>query len=171
MLARPPGRADSSAIDDAVTVALSGNRHPLARPEYDTGAVAPDTRMERMILVLQPDADQQAALDALTEAQQDPNRRCIANGLRRSSSARALASPRATSTRSARLGQHGFTVDEIAAGRRQIVFSGSAAQVAQAFHTEVHGYMAGRGAEVRQCRRSPDSGSPGRRGGRSSLAK
>ena len=44
---------------------LPGNRHPMARPEYDAGAVPADVPMERMMLVLRPDAAQQQALEAL----------------------------------------------------------------------------------------------------------
>ena len=38
------------------------------------------------------------------------------------------------------LAAHGFTVEEISAGRRLIVFSGTAGEVASAFHTELHRY-------------------------------
>src|SRR5437660_12834318 len=35
---------------------------------------------------------------------------------------------------------HGFEVEPVSAARRSIVFSGSAAQVATAFHTQIHTY-------------------------------
>jgi pseudomonalisin len=38
------------------------------------------------------------------------------------------------------LAGHGFTVEPVSAGRRSIVFSGTAAQVADTFHTELHRY-------------------------------
>jgi len=53
-------------------VKLTGNRHPLARPEFERGAVAPEEPIERMMLVLTADPATQAELDQLTEAQQDP---------------------------------------------------------------------------------------------------
>jgi len=59
-------------IDEMDLVTLAGNMHPLARPEADRGVLADETRLERMVLLLQPDAAQQRALDALTEAQQQP---------------------------------------------------------------------------------------------------
>ena len=46
-----------------------GNVHPLARAEFDQGVVAGDTRLEHMILQLEPAAAQQTELDALVEAQ------------------------------------------------------------------------------------------------------
>ncbi len=37
---------------------------------------------------------------------------------------------------------HGFTVESVANGRRSIEFSGTAGQIAQAFHSEIHRYLA-----------------------------
>jgi subtilase family serine protease len=38
------------------------------------------------------------------------------------------------------LKEHGFTVEEITAGNRLVVFSGTAGEVAETFHTEIHSY-------------------------------
>src|ERR1022692_2772323 len=59
-------------IDDDQRVPLSGNRHPLAIAQHDAGKVAPDYRMEHMLLTLLPDAAQQDALDQLLDAQHNP---------------------------------------------------------------------------------------------------
>src|ERR1700690_2614483 len=66
-----PADRVTAPVDDRNTVLRPGNRHPLARPEYDAGVVSPEHRMERMVLVLQPDPSQQLALQALLSAQQD----------------------------------------------------------------------------------------------------
>ena len=47
------------------------NVHPLARAEFELGAVEPEMRLERMILLLKPSARQTAELDRLLEAQQE----------------------------------------------------------------------------------------------------
>jgi hypothetical protein len=131
-------------IDDSITATRPGNRHPLARPEYDAGAVAPDTRMDRMILVLEPDAAQQATLDILVNAQQDPASPLYHQWLTPEQFGETFGIAQSDLDRIAGwLGQHEFTVEEITGGRRQIVFSGTAAQVASAFHTEIHAYMVG----------------------------
>ena len=139
----PRNRIVSPIVDsDAVT--LAGNMHPLARPEFDRGILPDETRLERMVLLLQPDADQQKALDALTQAQQEPG----------SPSYRQWLSPEEYGSRfgastadlakvTAWLQSHGFTVEPVPAGHRTIVFSGTAAQVADAFHTEIHQYEVG----------------------------
>src|SRR5580704_16821587 len=69
--ARPENRI-TRAIDDGNTIRLRGNRHPLARPEFDRGAVPPDLPMGRMILTLSGDSAQQAELDQLVADQQNP---------------------------------------------------------------------------------------------------
>jgi len=52
-------------VDDEQRVVLRGNLHPMARPEYESGVVAPDYRMKSMVMVLRPDVEQQKALDQL----------------------------------------------------------------------------------------------------------
>ena len=128
-------------IVESDVATLAGNTHPLARPEYDRGLVADETRLERMVLVLQPSTSQQKALDALVEAQQEP-----ASGMYH-----AWLSPEEYGSHfgvssgdlariTAWLTAHGFTVEPVPAGRRLVLFSGTAAQVAETFHTEIHSY-------------------------------
>jgi Pro-kumamolisin, activation domain/Putative binding domain, N-terminal len=137
---RPTARI-TRAIDDVVTVTLTGNRHPLARAEFDAGVAAAGTRMDRMILLLQPDQTQQDALEALLAAQQDPQ----------SPEYRSWLTPEDFGQRfgvadsdvaqlAAWLSAQGFQVEPAPASRRQIVFSGTAGQVQAAFHTEIHTY-------------------------------
>ena len=52
----------TQAVDMQNLVTLRGNVHPLARPEFDQGVAPDDLPMERMLLVLQRGADQEAAL-------------------------------------------------------------------------------------------------------------
>src|SRR5580693_3447108 len=61
------------SIDNRKTVVRRGDVHPLARAEYDQGPARADMRMERMVLVLQPDSAQQQALEELLAAQHDPS--------------------------------------------------------------------------------------------------
>src|SRR5438132_11866991 len=52
----------TQAIDKTQLVRLKGNVHPLARPEFDQGAVPDSTQMNRMLLLLQRSPEQEAAL-------------------------------------------------------------------------------------------------------------
>lgn len=128
-------------IDDGQVVTLTGNVHPLARGEFDLGAVDSETVLERMVLELEPSAAQQAELDALVEAQHDPHSPLYRQWLTPAEyGARFGASAQDVVRITAWLRSHGFRVDEVAASNRSIQFSGTAAHVAEAFHTEIHRY-------------------------------
>src|SRR6266702_4113023 len=60
----------TQAIDETQLVRLKGNVHPLARPEFDQGAVADSTPMNRMLLLVQRGPDQEAALRQSMDEQQ-----------------------------------------------------------------------------------------------------
>jgi len=51
---------------------LTGNRHPLARAEFEVGPTEPGFPMQRMTLALEPSGDRRAALEAYLEALHDP---------------------------------------------------------------------------------------------------
>jgi len=57
-------------VDESTLIRLYGNTHPLARAEFDRGAVPPSFAMERMLLVLRRSPEQEVALQALMSNQQ-----------------------------------------------------------------------------------------------------
>src|SRR5580658_5536508 len=127
--------------DDNRAVKLTGNHSPLARAGYDAGAADPGLRMDKIILALNPGEEQQRALEALMVAQQNPA----------SPEYRKWLTPEAFADRfgvsqndvdqiTRWLEAHGFTIDEVPAGRRAIVFSGTARMVQSAFHTQIRKY-------------------------------
>jgi pseudomonalisin len=135
--------SNAVAIDDRSVVTLAGNTHPLARPENDRGAVIAETRLERMMLLLAPDAAQQQDLDELVAAQQDPDSAQYHQWLTPEEyGSRFGVSATGLALVTTWLQRHGFSVDEVPPGRRLILFSGTAGQVANAFHTEIHRYVA-----------------------------
>jgi pseudomonalisin len=139
--ARPENRI-LRAIDNGNTIRLRGNRHPLARPEFDRGAVPPDLPMGRMILTLAADSAQQAELDQLVADQQNPVSPRYRQWITPEEYGRRFGvSDRDLDQVSAWLTSHGFQVEEIQAGRRSLLFSGTAGQVAGAFHTPIHYYF------------------------------
>ena len=140
---RPQDRI-SRSVDDEQTVTLRGNRHPLALAQYDKGAVAPEFRMDHMLLTLTPDAAQQDALNLLLDAQHNPQSPYYHQWLTPEQyGERFGASDSDVAKISAWLHVHGMEVEEVTAGRRSIVFSGTAAQVESAFHTQIHTYKIG----------------------------
>src|SRR5262249_52552280 len=68
---RPIDRV-ASRIDEEERVTLRGHVHPMASTRYAIARAAQSQRMQRMILVLRPDPTQEAALEELLQAQQDP---------------------------------------------------------------------------------------------------
>jgi pseudomonalisin len=131
-------------IDDEQTVTLRGNRHPLAIAQYDAGAVAPDFPMEHMLLTLLPGAAQQDALNQFVDAQHNPQSAYYHQWLTPEQYGERFGISDADAARIVEwLQGHGMEVEEVTAGRRAIVFSGTAAQVEEAFHTPIHAYKIG----------------------------
>ena len=94
-----------------------------------------------MLLLLNSSPAQQSELAALLAAQQDPNSSLFHQWLAPAEfGARFGASDAHLAQVTAWLAAHGFTIDEVPAGRRLIAFSGSAAQVTAAFRTPLHIY-------------------------------
>jgi len=132
----------SQPVDLQNLVTLRGNIHPLARPEYDQG-VAPDSLpTERILLVLQRSTQQETALRKLLDQQQvksSPNYHMWLTPEQFGEQfGPADADIQAVTDW---LTSQGFQVNHVAAGRTIIEFSGTAGQVRQALHTEIHKYV------------------------------
>jgi Pro-kumamolisin, activation domain/Bacterial Ig-like domain (group 3) len=131
----------TAAVDEANLTTLRGNTHPLARAEFDRGAAPDSLPMERMLLVLKRSAAQESTLDTLLEQQQDsssPNYHAWLTPQQFGQQfGPADADIQAITTW---LQSHGFTVSGVSNGRTVIEFSGTAGQVREAFHTQIHQY-------------------------------
>ena len=121
---------------------LRGNVHPLAQAKFDQGAVSDAQPVDRMLLLLQRSPEQEAALRQLLEDQLTLN----------SPKHHAWLTPEAVrreiwTHRRRHSGHHswltakGFQGIKVGPGRTTIEFSGTAAQVREAFHTEIHRYL------------------------------
>ncbi|HEY6467140.1 MAG TPA: protease pro-enzyme activation domain-containing protein, partial [Candidatus Acidoferrales bacterium] len=131
----------TQAINEADIVTLRGNTHPLAQARFDQGAAADSMPMQRMLLVLKRSANQEAALDSLLEQQQDPTSANYHHWLTPQQFGQQFGpSDQDIQTVMNWLQAHGFTVAGASNGRTVIEFSGTAGQVRQAFHTEIHRY-------------------------------
>jgi pseudomonalisin len=136
-----PRRRITRTINDQDRVTLLGNRHPLARPENETGLYQADYRMERMILTLNPDADQEKALDELVADQYNPKSPRYHQWLTPETFGRQFGvSQEDLDLITDWLRSQGFDVEEIPSGRRAILFSGSASQVETAFRVPIRTY-------------------------------
>jgi hypothetical protein len=61
----------TQAVDETRLTVLKGNTHRLARPQFDLGTAPATLPMQRMLLVLKRSAQQEYALRALLDNQQD----------------------------------------------------------------------------------------------------
>jgi len=128
-------------IDESQVVTLTGNVHPQARGEFDRGVVPAETRLDRMVLQLKASPGAQAELDALVAAQHDPASPLYHQWLTPAEfGVRFGATEGDVAKITGWLRGHGFTMDDVPASNRLVVFSGTAAEVAETFHTEIHGY-------------------------------
>jgi len=131
----------SIPIDESHLAILLGNVPFAVRTGVDEGAISPDAPLDRMLLVLKSSPEQQEALDDLVAAQQDPRSPLYHRWLRpQEFGARFGASDAELAQLTAWLATHGFSVDNVAAGRRLMIFSGTAGEVRDAFHTGLHRY-------------------------------
>ncbi|MGH9763814.1 MAG: S53 family peptidase, partial [Blastocatellia bacterium] len=129
----------TQAVDENQLTVLRGNVHPLARPEFDRGAAPPDLPMDRMLLVLKRSPAQETALLQLLGMQQDKSSSDYHKWLTPTQFGRQFGpSDDDIQTVTSWLQSHGFQIARVTNGRTANEFSGSASQVKEAFHTEIH---------------------------------
>jgi len=134
----------SGPIDDSQRVVLQGNVHPLARAEFDRGAVEDSFPADRLLLLLKRSDAQESALRDFIQDLHTPGNPAFHQWLKPDQFGRLYGpadSDLAAVT--AWLQSHGFTVNQVHPGRMGVEFSGTARQVREAFHTEIHRYEIG----------------------------
>lgn len=130
-------------IDETQLVRLTGNVHPLARPEFDQGAVEDWQPMNRMLLLLQRSPEQEAELQRLMHEQQSKDSPNFHKWLTPQQFGAQFGPADADiQTVTDWLTRQGFQKIRVGAGRTVIEFSGNVGQVRNAFHTEIHRYLA-----------------------------
>jgi subtilase family serine protease len=129
------------SVDDARVTILSGNTHPLARAEFDQGALADAAPLHRMVLILQRSVEQEAALQQLIDQQQDKTSSTYHQWLTPETFGSAFGpTDRDLSAVTTWLSSQGFSGMRVNAARTLIEFSGTASTVHSAFHTTMHRY-------------------------------
>jgi hypothetical protein len=127
------------SINEGKLVTLSGNTHPAARAENDRGAVSDNLPMDHMQLQLQRPAELEQELVNLMDEQQRKGSAQYHHWLTAQEFGdRFGVSRQDIETVSNWLQNHGFRVDGVPISGMVIEFSGTAGQVKQAFHTEIH---------------------------------
>ena len=129
-------------VDNANRVTLTGNVHPLARAEFDRGAVSAAQPMTRMLLLLKRSVEEEAALQDFLAAQQDKSSPRYHQWLTPEDfGARFGPADADVQTVTQWLQQQGFTIERVYSGKTVIEFSGNASQVQAAFGAAIRNYQ------------------------------
>ncbi len=137
----PPSMV-THAVDETQRVSLRGNVVPMARAQNDQGAVASTMQINHMLLVLKRSPEQETALENLIAQQADKNSPNYHKWLTPAQFGEQFgASDQDITAVTTWLGSNGFQVNGVANGRDMIDFSGTAGEIQDAFHTEIHSYL------------------------------
>jgi len=129
----------SRNIDEGKLVRLPGNTRPEANAANDRGALAAEFPLEHMLLLLRRPPEQEQALGTFLDQldnPQSPNYHAWLTAAQFGERFGAAQTDIDAITRW--LESHGFRVNVVYPSRTLIDFSGTAGQVAQAFHTDLH---------------------------------
>ena len=129
----------TETVSETNLITLAGNTRPEATAANDRGPVATDFPMEHMLLQLRRAPEQEQALERYIDGLTDPKSPNFHHwltpkevGERYGLAAQDLA------TITNWLKSHYFTVNKVYPNGMVIDFSGTAGQVLEAFHTEIH---------------------------------
>jgi subtilase family serine protease len=123
---------------------LEGSLHPLAQAQFDAGRLPGDTKLQGISIVFNRTAAQQADLEALIAAQQNPASPLYHQWLTPDQFAARFGMAQADlDTVQSWLQQQGFSIDSVARSKNLIRFSGTVSEVESAFATQLHYYKIG----------------------------
>lgn len=139
--AQVPRPRITSEIASSQSARLPGSLHPFARPENDGGRMPGDSRLTGISIYFNRTAAQNADLNALLAAQQDPQSSLYHQWLTPDQFAARFGMAQSDLAKvESWLQQQGFSIDSVARSRNMIRFSGSVSQVESAFGTQMHYY-------------------------------
>jgi len=126
-------------IDENNLVTLGGNTRPEATAANDRGPVADSFPMEHLWLQLRRSPEQEQALDKYIDGLTEPKSPNFHHWLTaKQFGERYGLAQKDLAAITGWLQSHGFTVDLVYPSRVVIEFSGTAGQVLETFHTEIH---------------------------------
>jgi subtilase family serine protease len=129
----------TQSIDESKLVTLAGNTRPEAKAKNDRGAVADSLVMEHMMLLLKRSPEQERELDQLIEELHDKSSPHFHQWLKaKELGDRFGVANQDRATIKNWLQSHGFKVNVDYPNGVMLDFSGTAGQIREAFHTEIH---------------------------------
>ena len=134
----------SAPVDAGSRVALKGHLPAWADAQNDLGRVAADLKLASLTIVLNRTPQQEAAYTQLLEDQQNPSSPRYHRWLTPAETGKRFGvSAHDIQAVTGWLQSEGLTVDSVSTSRVRVTFSGSAANVANAFGGEMHSFQVG----------------------------
>ncbi len=131
----------TQTVDNRKRSTINGQTSPLIGSGSDLGRLNASTQLDHMIMVLQASTEQDHALMTLIDQQLDSGHANFHHWITPDQFGAALGVADSDIRQITDwLSSEGFTVEQVAPGKRFIQFSGSAGQVESAFQTEMHRY-------------------------------
>jgi subtilase family serine protease len=139
-IAQEPRRLVTAALDESALVTLGGNTPPAAAlSANDRGAVTDNMPFEHLLLLLKRDSAVETSLQAKIAALHTPGAPEFHRWLTPEQlGAQFGANSQDVETIKGWLHSHGFTINQVYKSGLVLDFSGTAGQIREAFHTEVH---------------------------------
>lgn len=144
LTAQTPAPRIRSEITSGEMTPLAGSQNPLAQTRFDAGRVPADVRLNGMTIFFNRSAQQEADLQALIQAQQNPTSPQYHKWLTPDEFAARFGMAQSDIEKvQTWLQQQGFAIDSVNRSHNAIHFSGSTGQAELAFSTEIHYYNVG----------------------------
>jgi len=135
----PPRIVD--AVDESKLVSLSGQTHPLAAAKYDEGAVSDSLSLDHIFLQLRRSPELDAALERSIAERENPQSGSYHQWLTADEIGADFGpAQQDIETVVTWLSSHGLRVNAVSRNGMTIDVSGTAGQVRDAFHTQIHQY-------------------------------
>jgi len=139
MCAQTPAPRIQSEITNAEVTQLKASQQPLVPAQFDAGRMPSDAKLNGMSIVFNRSAAQQADLQALLAAQQNPSSPLYHQWLNPDQFAARFGMAQSDIEKvQTWLQQQGFAIDSVARSQNMIRFSGTVGQVDLAFQTQMH---------------------------------
>ena len=131
----------SAKVDENNLTRLPGNTSPRARPELDRGRAPDSLPLDHILMMLRRSQTQELDLEQFISRQYDPRSAEFHQWLTPQQFGERFG-PSSQDLRKVTqwLVQQGFRLNQVPESGLFVDFSGTAGQVAQAFHTEIHRY-------------------------------
>jgi pseudomonalisin len=131
-----------ATVDDTQLLSLPGHTHPLATAKFDQGRVSDSLPLEHMLLELRRSPEEEERLDSALRKMQDPHSANYHSWLTAEELGRRFGPAQQDIETVVRwLEQQGLRVNRVSRNGLTIDVSGTAGQVRQTFHTEIHNYL------------------------------